>query len=211
MGHTDNEQLRQLQLAEHKMLCDFANICDRHGLTYFLDFGTLLGAVRHHGFIPWDDDVDVTMPIADYKKFLKIAQQELGDEYFLQTSDTDRDFHYSFAKIRKNGTTLFRKQFSKWKVHQGIWLDVFPLVNVNPGIDFKIKKNTVIPSKIHIQKICCLCSASFFFFSSSAFNRSIFLFSSCLIWYLVFLSGFLAFKSIPFSTSFSTGLAGLNL
>ena len=143
MSYAENEQLRQLQLAEHKMLCDFAKICDKHNLTYFLDFGTLLGAVRHQGFIPWDDDVDVTMPLEDYRKFLKIAQEELGDEYFLQTSDTDIDFHYSFAKIRKNGTTLFREQFKKWKVHQGIWLDIFPLVNVNPGMDFKIKKSTV--------------------------------------------------------------------
>lgn len=143
MSHTENEQLRQLQLAEHKMLCDFAKICDKHNLTYFLDFGTLLGAVRHQGFIPWDDDVDVTMPVEDYKKFLKIAQEELGDEYFLQTSDTDIDFHYSFAKIRKNGTTFFRKQFKEWNVHQGVWIDIFPIVNVNSKMDFKIKKNII--------------------------------------------------------------------
>ena len=84
MSYAENEQLRQLQLAEHKMLCDFAKICDKHNLTYFLDFGTLLGAVRHQGFIPWDDDVDVTMPLEDYKKFLKIAQEELGDDTFFK-------------------------------------------------------------------------------------------------------------------------------
>ena len=132
-------KLRQLQLAELEMLCDFRALCEKHNLRYFLDYGNLLGAVRHGGFIPWDDDVDVSMPYEDYRKFLKIAQEELGDRYFLQTDDTDEQYHFCFAKIRKNGTTMVNEDQLGWDIHHGAWIDIFVLIETNPGLEFKIR------------------------------------------------------------------------
>ena len=133
-------KLRELQLVELEMLHDFKIICEKYGLRYFLDYGNLLGAVRHGGFIPWDDDVDVTMPYSDYLKFLEIAQDELGEKYFLQTSDTDINYYRSYARIRKNNTTFVDEYQLQWDIHHGVWLDIFPLVEINPGMEFKIKR-----------------------------------------------------------------------
>jgi len=133
-------KLRQLQLTELEMLCDFRDLCEKHHLRYFLDYGNLLGAVRHGGFIPWDDDVDVTMPYEDYRKFLKIAQEEFGDKYFLQTDETDEQYHFCFAKLRKNGTTMVNSDQLGWEIHHGAWIDIFILIETNPGLDFKIRK-----------------------------------------------------------------------
>ncbi len=133
-------KLRELQLVEQEMLIDFKNLCQKHGLRYYLDYGNLLGAVRHGGFIPWDDDVDVTMPYSDYQRFLEIAQKEFGEKYFLQTSNTDINYYRSYARIRKNNTTFLDTHNLKWDVHHGVWIDVFPLVEINPGLEFKIKR-----------------------------------------------------------------------
>lgn len=133
-------KLRELQLTEVEMLCDFRAICAKHNLCYYLEYGNLLGAVRHGGFIPWDDDVDIAMPYADYVKFLDIAQEEFGNKYFLQTSDTDVNYYRSYARIRKNNTTFMDTHNSKWDIHHGAWLDLFPLVEINPGIEYKIKR-----------------------------------------------------------------------
>ena len=77
--------LRELQLMQLEMALEVDRICKKHGLKYTLIGGTLLGAVRHGGFIPWDDDVDLLMPRPDYKRFMKLAQSELPDSMFLQT------------------------------------------------------------------------------------------------------------------------------
>ena len=66
-----------------KILLNIDSICQKHRINYWIDFGTLLGAVRHNGFIPWDDDIDITMPREDYNRFLTVAQEELGDDYLL--------------------------------------------------------------------------------------------------------------------------------
>lgn len=74
--------LREIQLFELQMLKDVVKVCDDNNITYIISSGTLLGAVRHGGFIPWDDGIDIDMPLSDYKKILKIAQRELGEKYF---------------------------------------------------------------------------------------------------------------------------------
>ncbi|MEW9078746.1 LicD family protein [Terrisporobacter glycolicus] len=106
-------------------LLEIDRICEKHNIKYFLAGGTLLGAIRHNGFIPWDDDADVMMLREDYDKFIKVVQSELPSNLFLQLPSTERLNHQVFAKIRINNT-LFATQFtSKFlNMHNGIFVDI---------------------------------------------------------------------------------------
>lgn len=110
-----------------ELLSVIDSVCTKHNLTYFLYYGTLLGAVRHSGFIPWDDDADVIMPRQDYERFLEIAHQELPSQYFVQDYRSDRFYRNPFAKIRKNGTCCIVPEHRHIRMHQGIFVDIFPL------------------------------------------------------------------------------------
>lgn len=120
-------RLRWLQMVELEILNEFVCVCEKHGLRYYLVGGTLLGAVRHEGFIPWDDDVDVAMPREDYEHFAQIAREELAPQYFYQSPDTDPCYFLTYAKIRKNGTEIYEERFKNAKFHKGIFIDIFPL------------------------------------------------------------------------------------
>lgn len=137
----DSETLRRLQLTELEILVEVDRICRKHHITYQLISGTLLGAIRHKGFIPWDDDIDIVMPFPDYLRFFKICKSELDRPFFLQSFMTDNYCHH-FAKVRKNGTLMLEKGQKKGAggFHQGIWIDVFPIVGVNKNADW-LKKN----------------------------------------------------------------------
>ena len=136
----DNTVLRKLQLEELEILKEVKEICSRHGIRFYLCSGTLLGAARHKGFIPWDDDIDISMPYRDYKRFLGIAPKEISDQYFVQNSDTDPNFQRAFTKIRKNNTTYLEKNLIDYKIHQGIWIDIFPMVETSNKAEYRIKK-----------------------------------------------------------------------
>ncbi|MDR3156994.1 MAG: LicD family protein [Lactobacillales bacterium] len=108
---------------------EIKRICDKHNINYFLAYGTLLGAVRHKGFIPWDDDMDIGMLREDYEKFLKIADKELDSQYVLKHWFNDETYHLCFAKVMKKGT-LALESASKRASEQGIYVDVLPYDNV---------------------------------------------------------------------------------
>lgn len=110
-----------------EILLEIHRICMENHITYWLEAGTLLGAVRHKGFIPWDDDCDISMPRKDYEKFLEIAQDKLPKNMFLQTTETDPVYPLPWAKIRKDGTLLIETgETGKENYHHGIFVDIFP-------------------------------------------------------------------------------------
>ena len=87
----DKETLDKLHQVEMEILDDFVKVCEKHKLRYFLTGGTMLGAVRHSGFIPWDDDVDIGMPREDYDKFIEIGEKALGDKYQLECFEHNKN------------------------------------------------------------------------------------------------------------------------
>lgn len=111
------------------ILQEFDRICKKHKLKYFLSDGTLLGAVRHRGFIPWDDDIDVQMLRKDYDKFCEICKNELGESFFLQTQETDPFYNWSYGKLRLCNTDFVRSGQEHLKQKTGIFIDIFPLDN----------------------------------------------------------------------------------
>jgi len=122
----DKETLRRVQLTQLEILKEVKRVCQENDLTYWLTYGTLLGAIIHKGFIPWDDDLDIGMLRKDYEKFLSIAQQKLGTEYVLQTWETDRYYQLPFAKVRKKNTIYTEFQFRESRAINGIYIDIFP-------------------------------------------------------------------------------------
>lgn len=132
--NTENKMIQCLQTTEQEILDVIHQICVDHGLRYSLAYGTLIGAVRHQGFIPWDDDIDIIMPRDDYEQLLKIWQSEAPKGYILQNSRTDLDFSQNFTKIRKDHTTFLQSESERDKsYHKGIFVDIFPGDRVAPS------------------------------------------------------------------------------
>ena len=132
--------IKKIQIVELRILKIFDDICQRNNLNYFLLAGTLLGAIRHKGFIPWDDDVDVIMPRGDFEKLAKIVQKELPEDLFWQDIHTDNFPHFRtlFGKIRDKNSQMEKND----NYHTGVFLDIFILekVSSNPEIASTQKK-----------------------------------------------------------------------
>ncbi len=127
-------ELKRLQQTEMEMLVEFDRICRKHHIRYSLDGGTLLGAVRHKGFIPWDDDIDVIMLREEYFKFRKCCKKELDRErFFFQDYRTDPGYRWGYAKLRRNHTEFIRQGQEKLKQHPGVFMDIFVVDNVPDG------------------------------------------------------------------------------
>ena len=119
--------ISKVKKIELEMLLEFDSICKKNNLSYFLFAGTLLGAVRHKGFIPWDDDIDVCMPRNDYQTFMRIGQKELSSKLFLQNHNTDKGYTLPFAKIRNVDTTFIEYNAQRKHFNQGVFIDIFPM------------------------------------------------------------------------------------
>ena len=138
----DRKQTEELQKVELEIFKEFLKVCEKLDLKYYLLGGTLLGAVRHNGFIPWDDDIDIGMPRADYEKFICEAQKHLPAYMFVQTYKTDPEYHQVFAKIRNSKTTYLESSIKNSNMNHGIFIDVFPLDihSDKKNIFLKVKK-----------------------------------------------------------------------
>lgn len=120
----------------------FVKVCEKLGLSYFAIGGTCLGAIRHQGFIPWDDDIDFCMPRKDYEIFEKEAHKYLPPKYFVQTYKTDKNYIYPFMKIRDSETTAIEDEIKKLKINHGVWIDIFPMDGLPDDFDVKKKIET---------------------------------------------------------------------
>lgn len=146
----DNNNLRKLQLRQLEILKDIDMLCKKHDIKYSLAWGTALGAVRHSGFIPWDDDIDICMKPIEYQKFLEISKTELPNKYFLQNFNTERYSNIFWTKIRENNTSSLPVDMVNYENHWGICVDVFPLMplkkpkmSIKKRIYFKIMTSMV--------------------------------------------------------------------
>lgn len=122
-----SEKRESIWKVELDLVKELDRICKKYDLQYFLDAGSLLGAVRHKGFIPWDDDIDLLMPRKDYDKLISVAQSEIRNPYYFQHISTDPKYPGLHVKIRNSQTTAIIKSWLFTDVNQGIFIDIFPL------------------------------------------------------------------------------------
>lgn len=137
MENTDKPlyNLRRLQLMQLDILKEVKRVCNLHGFKFFIMNGTCLGAIRHQGAIPWDDDVDIGMYVDDFDEFVK-CQKDFSSKYFLQTIDTDPEFKTMIARVRLENTTIIEKEFENCDCNHGVFIDIYPLFGY-PSNKFK--------------------------------------------------------------------------
>ena len=146
--------IREIQLIQLDILKYIASLCEENGLNYYLYGGTLLGAIRHKGFIPWDDDLDICMPRSDYKKLIGIMKKRDNDRYSLKCIElSKKQYNYCYAKMIDNNTVL--EEVGKFQGDDlGVWVDVFPLDGVGDNIE-KAKK-IIFNNKKFVKQILCI-------------------------------------------------------
>lgn len=129
--------LRRVQLIQLEMMKEIDRICRKHNLKYNIAFGTLLGAVRHGGFVPWDDDADINMPYEDYLKLIEIIDEEIDhDKYYFRYQDKEEDCNITYAHLKRNGTVYTKRGRDGFKYHPGVFIDIVPLFNGAPNYLF---------------------------------------------------------------------------
>lgn len=122
--------VKDIQAKILEVAIEFDRICRKYNISYSLDGGNLIGAVRHKGFIPWDDDLDVMMLRKDYQKFIKVCKKELDKEKFvLETPKLNKNYPYSFGKLKLKNTFYREAAFEDLKICHGIYIDIFPMDN----------------------------------------------------------------------------------
>ena len=141
LDYTVTRKMKEVWAVELDLLVELDRVCKKYDIKYVADCGTLLGAIRHKGFIPWDDDIDVGMLRSEYERLCKIAPFEFKEPYFFQTEETDPTSARGHAQLRNSSTTgiLLSEIGTKRSFNQGIFIDIFPFDNVPNDFD-KYKK-----------------------------------------------------------------------
>ena len=126
--------LRRVQLIQLEMMKEIDRICRKYNLKYNIAFGTLLGAIRHGGFVPWDDDADINMPYEDYLKLIEVIDDELdAEKYYFRYQDKEEDCNITYAHLKRNGTVYTKRGRDGFKYHPGVYVDIVPIFNGAPN------------------------------------------------------------------------------
>ena len=125
-GPIIGDDFRKMQLLELEMLVELDRVCRKHDIKYVITCGTVLGAIRHKGFIPWDDDIDVAMLREEYDKFKLVIDDLDSSICFFQDHDTDKEYRWGYGKLRRTGTTYIRPGQEKMKFKTGVFIDILP-------------------------------------------------------------------------------------
>lgn len=125
-GYTISAEMKKVWTVQMDLLKKLLEVCQEHDLRIWADGGTLLGAVREHGYIPWDDDIDMAMLREDYDKLVEIAPKEFNHPYFFQCGYTEKVYPRGHAQLRKDGTSAICPHPTFVNTHQGIFIDIFP-------------------------------------------------------------------------------------
>ncbi len=137
----EETELRKAQLRMLEILVEFDRICKKHSIPYFISGGTCLGAVRHGGFIPWDDDIDIDVLRKDYKKLNEVLIKELSDKYFVQNKETDKAHYQLFTKLVDKNSLIEYPETNSWLrkhlKYKGLFVDILPIENV---FSYRVKK-----------------------------------------------------------------------
>lgn len=154
----DEDLLEKLKLAELNILKDYIKVCDKYNINYFLVYGTAIGAVRHNGFIPWDDDIDVGMLREDYDKFVEVVEQELGQDYILTTPLTMKGYASTVIKLQRKNTKFVPQMSRTMKCDLCIHIDIFIYDNFDDDEKIALKK---IRQTRRISQITFLCGSPY--------------------------------------------------
>ena len=125
--------VKKIQQKDLEILDEVARVCSLLNITYMLSSGTALGAIRHRGFIPWDDDIDIMMPRVDYDRFMREAPEVIDSNFFVQSYLSEPKHPSFYMKVRANGTVMRERSYASADRHLGVFIDVFPLDRVPDG------------------------------------------------------------------------------
>lgn len=159
MKKLTNDELKKIKEIELDILQEIDRICKKCDIKYSLAYGTLLGAVRHKGFIPWDDDIDIMMCRQEYEKFRSVVEKEIAEDYYLADVEKDKDYGFFFCKVMRKGTIMQEESISRNTAPSGVFVDIFVL-DALPNEQRERKKQYNLA---RILGKMCICRSRYYF------------------------------------------------